>query len=394
MSEYKRFVSYIYAYTKEGKGTNTGFAKVEIRAGKKRISITMRGVQNAPVMHVCGFCRREERLMCVPLGRMILTGGSGQFQYGMDGEWIPGSRVRFEELSGIVVSAPDSSGDTYATVWDDEPFQLSMFAWEEPEDSQNVTGAAKEPETPMAVQDPAQGEDAAEEKAGLPENGCPLMRENVSFVSSSSSVDKTAPADGASSEEDASASEHPSLAEDIALAGSPLPVDSASSADAASPMGGEEQTGTEYMGERESEFLHSAQLEDEGGQEKSGADAQFWSKMRRIYPQITPFSYENHMECLKVKPGDIGRLPRQNWIFGNNSFLLHGYFKYRYLIFGKVEEEDAGGYLIGVPGTYSNNEKFLAGMFGFYDFKPVQKGSVAPGAFGYWCTPMECPRDF
>ena len=131
MSEYKRFVSYIYAYTKDGKENNVGFAKVEIRAGKKRISITMRGIHTVPVVHVCGFYRNENRLVCVPLGRMILTGGLGQFQYGMDGEWIPGSRVRFEELAGIVISASDSSGETYATVWDDEPFQLSMFAGEE-----------------------------------------------------------------------------------------------------------------------------------------------------------------------------------------------------------------------------------------------------------------------
>ena len=53
MSEYKRFVSYIYAYTNDEKGNNTGFAKVEIRSGKKRISLSMRGISGAPVMHVC-----------------------------------------------------------------------------------------------------------------------------------------------------------------------------------------------------------------------------------------------------------------------------------------------------------------------------------------------------
>lgn len=323
MSEYKRFVSYIYAYTKEGKGNNAGFAKVEIRAGKKRLSIMMRGIQGVPVMHVCGFSRNEERLTCVPLGRMLLSGGSGQFQYGMDGEWIPGSRVRFEELAGIVISAPDSSGETYATVWDDEPFQLSMFAKEESEE--NGIGADREPE------------ESAEK---------PSVSESIQSI-------QTAEPQPTDAEEECVSAEH----------------------------------------EEAGEILHSAQLEEEGNQEQTGEASEFWKKMCRIYPKITPFSYENHMECLKVKPGDIGRLPRQNWIFGNNSFLLHGYFKYRYLIFGKVQEGDAGGYLIGVPGTYSSNEKFLAGMFGFYDFKPVQKGNAAPGAFGYWCTPMEGPRE-
>ena len=73
---------------------------------------------------------------------------------------------------------------------------------------------------------------------------------------------------------------------------------------------------------QESEVLHSAQFQEE--QENEEEDSEFWKKMCHIYPKITPFSYENHMECLKVKPGDIGRLPRQNWIFGNNSFLCTG----------------------------------------------------------------------
>ncbi len=340
MSEYKRFVSYIYAYTKEGKGNNAGFAKVEIRAGKKRISITMRGISNIPMMHVCGFCRKEERLVCVPLGRMILTGGMGQFQYGMDGEWIPGSRVRFEELAGIVISASDSSGETYATVWDDEPFQLSMFACEEEELEE------KEPE-----EEPSEKEGLIKESEEEPIIIKPFEEEKISE----------------SMEEE----------EEAVM---------------------ENQECHQYMEQdpensvQESEVLHSAQFQEE--QENEEEDSEFWKKMCHIYPKITPFSYENHMECLKVKPGDIGRLPRQNWIFGNNSFLLHGYFKYRYLIFGRIKEEESGGYLIGVPGTYSSNEKFLAGMFGFYDFKPVQKGSTATGTFGYWCTPMECPKNF
>lgn len=342
MSEYKRFVSYIYAYTKEGKEKNVGFAKVEIRAGMKRISITMRGIHAVPVMHVCGFFRKEDHLMCVPLGRMILSGGVGQFQYGMDGEWIPGSRVRFEELAGIVISASDSSGETYATVWDDEPFQLSMFAKEEQPEEQPV--------------------DEASVKADNEENMESDLEDGVKEIRQNSMQ-----------EDEVKLSESK---EDIVMFPSPH---------------FQEKEESENM--EGASVLHSAGIEEEE-EEKTEEDSEFWRKMCRIYPQITPFSYENHVECLKVKPGDIGRLPRQNWIFGNNSFLLHGYFKYRYLIFGKVKDMDAGGYLIGVPGTYSSNEKFLAGMYGFYDFKPVQKGSVVPGAFGYWCTPMECPKDF
>ena len=83
MSEYKRFVSYIYAYTKEGKGNNAGFAKVEIRAGKKRISITMRGISNIPMMHVCGFCRKGRTSGLCTAGGDDFNRWYGQFQYGI-----------------------------------------------------------------------------------------------------------------------------------------------------------------------------------------------------------------------------------------------------------------------------------------------------------------------
>ena len=39
---------------------------------------------------------------------------------------------------------------------------------------------------------------------------------------------------------------------------------------------------------------------------------------------------------LTIRPQDIGKLPRECWIHGNNSFLLHGYYNFRYLILVKL----------------------------------------------------------
>ncbi len=112
-----------------------------------------------------------------------------------------------------------------------------------------------------------------------------------------------------------------------------------------------------------------------------------WSSFRKQYPKIDAFDYENGCEILKICPQDIGLLPRENWTYGNNSFLLHGYYNYRCLIL--VRLNNPGGrarFLLGVPGHYFSNEKYMASMFGFPHFVLSKKQPLENGRFGYWYT--------
>lgn len=112
-----------------------------------------------------------------------------------------------------------------------------------------------------------------------------------------------------------------------------------------------------------------------------------WARLRRKYPKILAFDYEPGCEILTIKPQDIGLLPREAWIFGNNSFLLHGYYSYRYLILARLENPDGEPrYLLGVPGHYSSNEKYMESMFGFSDFIMSKKQPSGDDCFGYWYT--------
>ena len=54
-------------------------------------------------------------------------------------------------------------------------------------------------------------------------------------------------------------------------------------------------------------------------------------------------------------------LPRCEWRVANNSFLLHGYYNYHYLIL--LEEENQ--MWLGVPGIYHRKEAKAAEVFGF-----------------------------
>ena len=114
-----------------------------------------------------------------------------------------------------------------------------------------------------------------------------------------------------------------------------------------------------------------------------------WRQMQRRYPKVLAFDYAYGCEILTIRPQDIGMLPRENWVYGNNSFLLHGYYNYRHLILAKLE--NPGGeprYLLGVPGHYYSNEKNLASMFGFPNFVLARKQPEQDGRFGYWYTDL------
>ena len=119
------------------------------------------------------------------------------------------------------------------------------------------------------------------------------------------------------------------------------------------------------------------------------ADAR-WQEMRKEYPKIQPFDYDGGSEVLAIRPDDIGKLPRECWIYGNNSFLLHGYYNYRYLILVRLEQESGPvRYLLGVPGHYYSNEKYMANMFGFPSFVLAKKQPPNDDRFGYWYTEIK-----
>lgn len=112
-----------------------------------------------------------------------------------------------------------------------------------------------------------------------------------------------------------------------------------------------------------------------------------WDFLSKTYPKIQAFESQYGCEILVIKPQDIGLLPREVWIYGNNSFLLHGYYNYRYLILARLENPQGfPRYLLGVPGHYFNNEKYMASMFGFPNFVLSKKQQAQDGRFGYWYT--------
>ncbi len=115
-----------------------------------------------------------------------------------------------------------------------------------------------------------------------------------------------------------------------------------------------------------------------------------FEKMLAEYPKLPMYGASELFDCVRIHPRDIGKLDMRNWKLGVNSFLTHGFYTYQYLLLGKMRFDDGRERpIIGVPGVFSNRDKYLANMFGFDQFIPVKKTGTKTGEFGYWIVEIQ-----
>ena len=74
---------------------------------------------------------------------------------------------------------------------------------------------------------------------------------------------------------------------------------------------------------------------------------------------------------VRITPEDLHCLPEESKGYVENSYLLHGYYRYRHVLLGRRSRKEE--YVIMVPGIYSEREAGLARLFGFSEFLPVKK---------------------
>lgn len=114
----------------------------------------------------------------------------------------------------------------------------------------------------------------------------------------------------------------------------------------------------------------------------SGLDRK-WDQFQCHYPSMEPFTDDEIVECIRIAPKDIMFLRRDDQRFARNNFLLQSFYNYQHLMLGRLRD---GGYVLGVPGLYENQERFMANMFGFMNFKEARPGKQEN--FGYWLRPV------
>ena len=122
MSDYRRLISYIYAYEGGEKGKNIGFAKIDMRGPQCRIQVNVKKVYvgssdvGVYLLHAGG-----ELL----LGRIFIRGGAGEFRTQIQSENVDGSGLRVDECYGLTIHELENAWQSYTTIWEDAVAQTA-----------------------------------------------------------------------------------------------------------------------------------------------------------------------------------------------------------------------------------------------------------------------------
>lgn len=450
MSAYHRLISYIYAYEGGIKGKNTGFAKLETRGTSCRIQVSVRRVfAGGSPIGVYLLAGQEE----IRIGTLFVRGGNGEFRAVVNCENIEGSGCNMEECCGLTLHETDSAWRAYTTIWEDAvahaaEVELADVTAEKVREqeaekeeatrklAENVSGEVNSASVGKEKLDEASeltrsGEMESQDTSTETEKKEAVNINETDFGISQPQPEKLEDSNLEIFEDTETMEAVPDISETSDHQEAEVVQETQTETPQESFQESTQEVQTETPKESFQESYQEAQTEarrkdsqestrevrkealpdsppdhqeafqsDSQNQKQPQPDSSkefskedpaesLWNRLRAAYPKVTAFECADGCEILVIKPQDIGLLPRENWVYGNNSFLLHGYYNYRYLILARLGKPgERGRYILGVPGHYGNNEKYMAAMFGFDRFVRSTRQPPRDSRFGYWYTDL------
>lgn len=450
MSAYHRLISYIYAYEGGIKGKNTGFAKLETRGTSCRIQVSVRRVfAGGSPIGVYLLAGQEE----IRIGTLFVRGGNGEFRAVVNCENIEGSGCNMEECCGLTLHETDSAWRAYTTIWEDAvahaaEVELADVTAEKVREqeaekeeatrklAENVSGEVNSASVGKEKLDEASeltrsGEMESQDTSTETEKKEAVNINETDFGISQPQPEKLEDSNLEIFEDTETMEAVPDISETSDHQEAEVVQEAQTETPQESFQESNQEAQTETPQESSQESFQEAQTEarrkdsqestrevrkemppdsppdhqeafqsDSQNQKQPQPDSSkefskedpaesLWNRLRAAYPKVTAFECADGCEILVIKPQDIGLLPRENWVYGNNSFLLHGYYNYRYLILARLGKPgERGRYILGVPGHYGNNEKYMAAMFGFDRFVRSTRQPPRDSRFGYWYTDL------
>ena len=103
----------------------------------------------------------------------------------------------------------------------------------------------------------------------------------------------------------------------------------------------------------------------------------------------TPFADGEIYDCRKIHPNDFRFFLPRDCGLRNNRFLQYGFQNFGHLLLGRNR---AGRCVLGVPGGYDQQERFMANMFGFSYFKESGQIRLPRSRGGYWYRLINPPK--
>lgn len=337
--DYQRLVSYIYSYPEGVKGRNVGFAKALVHQGQFKLSISLRGVKtDSPEMFGIYMMVTDGGYRLIKLGECLVKVGQMEYSGVFNPDNINETGYGFKDICGLAVAREDARYDCMMSMWKDEDVTPDMLVFSGMDAKKQVEAGIVIKERMRQSEEKERGQQMSE--SVLAES---LRSEPVSPELAESQTGVTAE------------SVSDTATEDIKAAG------------AAAKIPAE----TQHLQQK----AHRANATQTDPFEKLFVRADY----------IDAFDDDYFYDCIEVSPEMLKCLNQNEIDIAGNSFLLHGYYNFRHILFGRVRDNlDNTKYFIGVPGMYCNRERYMASMFGFNNFKKSHRSDYANPYFGYW----------
>lgn len=375
--DYQRLVSYIYSYPEGVKGRNAGFAKALVHQGQFKLNISLRGVKtDSPEMFGIYMMVTDGGYRLIKLGECLVKMGQMEYSGIFNPDNINETGYGFKDICGLAVAREDARYDCMMSMWKDEDVTPDMLVF-------SGMDAKKQAEAEIVIKERMRQSDEEEKRQETAESS--VVRQEMAGYNA-------ARRERGQSE---SGGQQPVQSESAMLAGK------------------SEMVQTKQIVEEEQQIVQTKQAEvaaesvtmpenikADGAAAKIHAETQHlqqkahranatqtdpFEKLFVRADYIDAFDDDYFYDCIEVSPEKLKCFNQNEIDIAGNSFLLHGYYNFRHILFGRVRDNlDNTKYFIGVPGMYCNRERYMASMFGFNNFKKSHRSDYANPYFGYW----------
>ena len=388
----KRFVTYLYEYDRTIRGRNVGFIRNDIRNDCCRMEIHIRGLERikekAPIFIIV----RDSECIGIPAGEVVISQGVGNACLELRGNRIGKTDYSVNNIQAVIVRY--NGGKMLMGCYVQHPagdlLSGTFTKWE----------AQATPASPTPDPGAARGVDSNSSDL------YPNSQSDLGIESNSGDL-------------------YPNSRSDLGIESNSADLYPNSQND----LGTENNFGDLYPNSRsdlgienDSADLYPNSQNDLGTENNSGDLYPYANNSQGTEAkaeEICPTSEEAAQSPIykRIAITDIRSLPSRNWHLCNNSFLVHGFFCYHYLILKTINAPDGAKMYLGVPGIYASQERMMALLFGFNDFEiatdnmmgksdtcDIKYSSAAQndsddktnsdsqpsaGDFGYWLCPLE-----
>ena len=337
MSDYQRFISYIYEYKNQEKTHNCGFCKVEFRNKLCKLEIHMKSgpYPYNPEFRVYTFISRNNRLHGIELGKARYQQGStnGTFSFS-EKELI--NNYSLKELGGIFIES--DTKQIFASAWKDYEICPDLFL--SPDDLLSTTP------TQDSLEDSSP--DLLDNTQDLPIHAASVGPETLLYTKPVSP--KT-----------------PELPKEVEHTEVSLPAEILDST----------QDSTDDI----QDFTDTINI-----QPPVTSPNDHWEVLQQTYPHVQPFFDDEIHNLLQFSCEDMDYLSTLGIVINKNRFFQHACDNFHHFLIGFTTEENTP--ILAIPGFYSELEHYLASAFGFSQFKSARNERNFPSQFVYWIRPL------